>query len=334
MDQSYPTRFFGKVNVNVDSTQQLVSTPKLNRLVECISQMSPFQKKSIERTLASADDAYFVFAEDWVGRLLEANGQGDEEGYERLAQAYVAYTKMIRVEEMHFLKDRDYRHKDYDEVYQRVYSQDEHMWGYVLGLGLTQLFWANHYRIVRFFLDDFVPRITSAKRGAEIGVGHGLFHSEMLRGAPSLTSDMLDISPVSLECARRIIQATGISADRSVPHLCDVHKEIPLEDGSLDVLLMGEIIEHLADAKSVMQTMARKMSAGGICFMTTAANAPAEDHILLFRTTGEIRDFTSDCGWEIVSERIDTLGEMTVEEAEAGGHNLNYSAIIRPARLT
>ena len=60
------------------------------------------------------------------------------------------------------------------------------------------------------------------------------------------------------------------------------------------------------------------------------ATAPAEDHILLFTTTGEIRDFLNKSGWDIVEEQIDTINDMPLDEAEEGGHNINYAAILQP----
>jgi hypothetical protein len=125
-----------------------------------------------------------------------------------------------------------------------------------------------------------------------------------------------------------MIKAAGLNPERIVATLCDVQKGIPVEDDSLDVLLMGEIIEHLEEGEAVMTAMAAKMKPKGICYFTTAANAPAEDHILLFRSVGEIHDLLNRAGWDVCEEQIGTVGGMSVEEAEKGGHNINYAAIL------
>ena len=104
--------------------------------------------------------------------------------------------------------------------------------------------------------------------------------------------------------------------------------EIPLDDNSLDALLMGELIEHIQDGETVMVKMAKKMKPGGFCYFSTAANSPAEDHILLFCNIGEIRKFIDGCGWKIEKEHLGTLRNMTVKEAEDGGHNINYAAVL------
>lgn len=299
----------------------------LKRVLDHIGAKSVFQKKATEALIKAADSQYFEFAEDFVTRLNRAIAEG--ENFEYMATAYLNYTKSIRIEEMHFAKEDNYRYADFLEVYDKVYSRDDYMQDYVVGLGMTQIFWPNHYQIVKFFLDHYLPLIKDFEKGAEIGVGHGLFHSELLRAAPQMTTTMLDISRISLDMTTKLISATGLDSDRAKPVLCDVQKHIPLPDTSLDALLMGELLEHLGDGESFMKAIAEKMRPSGFCFFTTAANAPAEDHILLFRNTKEIRDLINRTGWDIVFEHIGTLRDMTVEEAEAGGHNINYASILR-----
>lgn len=303
--------------------------PNLEKVVAAIGEKSPFQKKSTNRYIENADAKFVAFAEDWVTRLLEA--RGDEGTFDKLAQDYIWYTKLIRIEEMHFAKHQDYRYSDYQEVYERVYGRDDYMLDYVTGLGMTQMFWANHYGIVRFYLDKFIPRISAAKTGAEVGVGHGLFHSEMLRGAPNMTSSMLDVSNSSLAFTRRVVAATGLDPERATPKKGDIQKNIPVDDGTLDVLLFGEVIEHLEKGEEVFADLVKKMAPGGQCFFTTACNAPAEDHILLFRTVQEVHDVIAKAGWKIEDEYTATLGDMSIEQAEKEGQNINYAAILTVA---
>lgn len=303
------------------------SAPRFHELVAAINTRNPFQKKAIQRILKDADERYYAFAESVVTRILKAVDRGD--CFEYLADTYLWYTKLLRIEEMHYAQKGAYRYDNYKEVYDKVYGRDDYMFDYVVGLGLTQPLWANHYRIFRFFLDEFVPMIADGKRGAEIGVGHGLFHSEAMRGAPGLHTTLLDVSPTALDMTRRMIAATGLDKERATPVKVDVQRENPLAEGSLDVLLMGELIEHLESGEEVMRTMASKMAPGGICYFSTAANAPAEDHILLFTTTDEIRDFVAGCGWNIIKEKIFTLGDMSEKEANENRQTLNYCAVVK-----
>lgn len=301
--------------------------PNFHCLVEEIRALNPLQKKSIQRIIDNADDRFLEFAESVVVRMLTAVDRG--ECFDYLAKTYLWYTKLLRIEEMHYAQEGKYRYDTYDEVYEKVYSRDDYMFDYVVGLGLSQPLWVNHYRIFRFFLDEYVPMIDWAKTGAEIGVGHGLFHAEAMRGAPQLRTTLLDISPTSLNMTRRMIAATGLDPERATPVQTDVQQDIPLDDGSLDMLLMGELIEHIEQGEQVMRTLSRKMTPQGFCYFSTAANAPAEDHILLFTTTGQIKDFVTQCDWKIVKEQVFTLGGMSEEQANAEKQTLNYCAVLQ-----
>lgn len=313
----------------MDTIQE--KAPNFHELVEKIKELNPFQKKAIERILEGGDDRYLAFAESVVTRMLEAVGRGP--CFDYLAETYLWYTKLLRIEEMFYAKEKKYRYESYQEVYDKVYNNDDYMFDYVVGLGLTQPLWANHYKVFRFFLDEFVPMISDAKTGAEIGVGHGLFHSEAMRGAPELRTTLLDVSRTALSMTRNMIAATGLDPERATPVIADIQKDIPLEDGSLDALLMGELIEHIEDGKGVMSRMVRKMSRDGCCYFSTAANAPAEDHILLFTNTGEIRAFAQECGWRIVKEKTFTINDMDLEKAEKELRTINYCAVLKPDSL-
>lgn len=302
------------------------NAPNFLRLVEEIGHKNPLQKKAIRRIVENADGRYFDFAESVVVRMLKAVDRG--ECFDYLADTYIWYTKLLRIEEMYFAQKGTYRYDSYGEVYAKVYGRDDYMFDYVVGLGLTQPLWANHYRIFRFFLDEFVPMIRQGKQGAEIGVGHGLFHSEAMRGAPGLSTMLLDVSPTALNMTRRMIAASGIDPERATPVKVDVQKENPIPDRGLDVLLMGEVIEHLQTGEDVMRSMTQKMAPDGLCYFSTAANAPAEDHILLFTTTDEVRDFVNSCGWTVTKERVFTLGGMSEEQANADKQTLNYCAVL------
>lgn len=300
--------------------------PNLYQVAEQIRTLSKFQKKAVNRLLETADVRYLAFAEDLVRRMLAVADHADGHAY--LARTYLWYTKTIRIEEMYFSKENKYRHENYDEVYQKVYGRDDYMFDYVVGLGMTQIFWPNHWDIFRFFMDAFLPAVREARTGAEIGVGHGLFHAQFLKECPLAHSTLLDVSPVSLDMTRRMIGATGLDPERAVPVLTDVQRNIPLADGSLDALLMGEIIEHIQEGEAVMTAMAAKMAPQGRCYFSTAANSPAEDHILLFRSVADIRSFLDRCGWEVLREHTGTVNGMSLEAAEEGGHNINYAAVL------
>jgi len=300
--------------------------PYLWNVVEEIAKKSSFQKKAVMGFLKSADKRYFEFAEDLVKRMMKVVNRDD--GIQYIAETYLQYTKTIRIEEMYFSKKGTYRYSDYEEVYKKVYSIDDYMFDYVVGLGMTQIFWPNHWNIFKFFIDHFIPKVREFESGAEIGVGHGIFHSEFLRSCPNMRSKLLDVSPTSLATTKKMIEATGLDTNRIEIVRTDIQKEIPINDMSLDALLMGELIEHIEKGEYVMNALTKKMKKNGFCYFSTAANSPAEDHILLFKTVSEIRDFIGHAGWEIMNEHLGTLNNLSVEESESRGSNINYAAVL------
>ena len=300
---------------------------KLDLMVDSVGSFSRFQRKALNRIVENSGEEFKHFAEDLIGRLEHVAAEHGKD-ITFVAEAYHNYTKEIKAEELYFAKNQRYRESDFAEVYEKVYGQEAYMLHYVLALGMTQAFWANHYQIVRFYLDEFLPRISAARSGAEVGVGHGLFHAEMLKAAMKMESLMLDISPISLSVCGAMIEATGLDRNRAKPIICDIQKDVPIEDRSLDVLLLGEIVEHIENGAKLLSTLAMRMCPNGLCFFTTAANAPAPDHILLFRSVSEIRTLIEENGWSIRAESIGTLGDMPVEDAEKNGQNINYAAIL------
>ncbi|MEM7227998.1 MAG: methyltransferase domain-containing protein [Planctomycetota bacterium] len=65
------------------------------------------------------------------------------------------------------------------------------------------------------------------------------------------------------------------AADEARSKLTDVYCgdiesiELPIEDGSLDVIFMSEVLEHLVDPWAVVQRMQRLLRPGGRCFASS-----------------------------------------------------------------
>lgn len=304
--------------------------PFLSRVYEHIAKKSPFQKNAIGKILEKANQPYLDWTEDLIRRLGCCLGDGDQS--EKLADYYLQYTELIKIEEMHFYKESKYRQSDFAEVERQVYSRNEHMQMYVCGLGLTLVFWPGHYGVFQFFQKEFLPLIRNLRTAAEVGLGHGIYQTELLKAAPEVRSILIDISPMALKMTKKLIDVTGLDIHRVQCLQCDIQKGIPLPDSGIDILLLGEIIEHLQTPSPVLKALTKKMTANGFCFLSTAANAPAEDHILLFKNRQEIRNLISQSGWIVFKEHSSSLDGIEVEDAEVHGHPINYAAVLRVAQ--
>ena len=129
-----------------------------------------------------------------------------------------------------------------------------------------------------------------------------------------------------------MINSFEVDTSRIVKINEDIQKKISIEDDSLDVLLLGEIVEHISNADIVLKNLNKKMKKNGLAYFSTAANGPAEDHILLFNTVDEIRNFIRSSNWTIVEEKAITVNNIPLEEAEKNKKNINYCAILKPSK--
>jgi SAM-dependent methyltransferase len=308
--------------------------PKFSELCRLIASQDKFQSKRIKKIIESNNVKLFNFAEDIVVRVLACSTEaGKDYDMKYLADNYLWYTKILKIEELHFAKEKKYRYENYDEVYKKVYGDDNYMFNYVNGLAITQIFWPNHYLVFRFFIDEFCPLISASKFGAEVGVGHGLFHAEMLRNSLIESSTLIDVSDTALNMTEKMIKHSLKSRRPEIIKFNnDIQKNIPIDDNSLDVLLLGEIIEHISNVDFVLSGLSKKMKSNGKCYFSTAANGPAEDHILLFKNTEEIRNLLIKNNWTIKKELAITLNNIPLDKAEKEGENINYCAVLEPKK--
>lgn len=313
-----------------------MNTIKLKRfknyysLIRNISKKNIFQKKLINKIISNQKISYFRSSEDILMRILKvAKSINKNTNIKKIADIYLWYTDLLKKEEIYFERNKKYRVTDYNKVFKNVYSKPDYMFKYAIGLGTSQLFWENHIKVFDFFLKNFVKKVKKNPQIAEIGMGHGLFTAEVFKKHKKSKSTMLDVSNMCLNFAERMSVVSGARKNSIKTINQDVQKKIPLNDNSLDGLLLGEVIEHLSKGKKVMKELSKKVKKDGICYFSTPANGPAEDHVLLFKNVKEIRKFIRDCSWKIIKDSPITLRNMSVKYAEENFKVINYCAILK-----
>lgn len=313
-----------------------MNTIKLKRfknyysLIRNISKKNIFQKKLINKIISNQKISYFRSSEDILMRILKvAKSINKNTNIKKIADIYLWYTDLLKKEEIYFERNKKYRVTDYNKVFKNVYSKPDYMFKYAIGLGTSQLFWENHIKVFDFFLKNFVKKVKKNPQIAEIGMGHGLFTAEVFKKHKKSKSTMLDVSNMCLNFAKRMSVVSGARKNSIKTINQDVQKKIPLNDNSLDGLLLGEVIEHLSKGKKVMKELSKKVKKDGICYFSTPANGPAEDHVLLFKNVKEIRKFIRDCSWKIIKDSPITLRNMSVKYAEENFKVINYCAILK-----
>jgi len=119
-------------------------------------------------------------------------------------------------------------------------------------------------------------RDTKHLRVADIGCGAGTQSLLWAELGHSVTG--LDVNAPLVEVARRRAMDRGLSIDFRVGSAT----ALPLDDSSVDVCLLPELLEHVADWEACLLEAARSLDAGGLLYVsTTNALCPIQDEFNL-----------------------------------------------------
>jgi 2-polyprenyl-3-methyl-5-hydroxy-6-metoxy-1,4-benzoquinol methylase len=67
-----------------------------------------------------------------------------------------------------------------------------------------------------------------------------------------------------------------------------------------DLVVLGEVLEHLDSPLTILDKISHMLSDDGLLWLTTPTNAPALDHVFLFRTKQEILDLIELSKLEVI----------------------------------
>lgn len=130
----------------------------------------------------------------------------------------------------------------------------------------------------------------------DIGPGHGFFSYLTINNLKKLNSiDIVDISDGSLEMTRNII---GDGNGKINYFNRDIFSHETSD--SYDLIILGEVLEHLDEPLLILNKLHGLLKKDGYIWLTTPTNAPALDHVYLFRSKTEIIDLIHEGKFEIV----------------------------------
>lgn len=287
-----------------------------------IEMTDPLHGKKIAKDLGNLDNSFYQKADLFIKRIadyLEKKNQTIDYGID-------CYFKMIadvRSETKHFVRTGAYSSKSFEEVNNRVYSNPAIMEYYMNGLLLSQFLWGHHYAILNYFIDTIAAFTGKIKYYLEMGGGHGLYISEAVRLLNSETKfDLIDISPTSIEASRSLISNDAVNYI-----LSDIF-EIKSKK-KYDFITMGEVMEHVENPVALLKKLGELLHDDGHMFITTPTNAPAIDHIYLFKNAEEIRQVIKESGFEVIKESCFYAENVSKERAEKLKVAMMYAATIK-----
>jgi len=296
--------------------------PLLNTVNE-ICKKSPLQKKLLLKLYDQCEESYLVYANLSWGRYIDFL-QTEGISMDRIVNAYLSMVKGMVVEQVNFKRFGAYRHSTQKEVSHAVYSNDELMLDYMIGLLFSQFIWPNHRQMFLFFKERI--KNLSGDKYLEIGPGHGLFFTEALYSGNFKKHIALDISRSSLEMTRSFIEYVPNLSLESIEF-----KQLDFcaydENETFDFITIGEVLEHVEQPLLLLQKTHELLKPGGRTYISTCANCPALDHIYLYSDLLEIKEHIQSAGLKITEEiyfSVDAIPEKQWIKEKA---NVTYACL-------
>lgn len=230
------------------------------------------------------------------------------------AGAYLKIVADMFREQAFFMRRKRYRHSTYAEVADFVYHDPDYMQRYMVGLALTTFFWASHRELHAFFR----AHLPDQQGGdyLELGPGHGLFFMEAMRGTQFDRYWGVDISATSADLTRRVLQSGHFGQFDGYRIVVQDFLEFT-PDRRFDMVVMGEILEHVETPQRFLDQVAALLTDDGTVHLTTAINAPAVDHIYLYRTYDEVVAQIEAAGLKVRDECLVGYAGRSYEESMA-----------------
>lgn len=244
-----------------------------------------------------------------------------------LAASYNTIVNDTRTEEMFFAENKRYRFSRFDELAHSVYFDDTYMRKYMYDLAITSFLWPNQVVLHDFFIRTF-PR---GQKGTylEIGPGHGYYFMQAARLGDFERLVGVDISPASVALTRDILRYFEIEKKCRTEVIEADFLTFHEENAEYSCVVMGEVLEHVEDPGRFLSAIARLCGPSTHVFVSTCMNAPACDHISLFRAGKDVEDIITSSGLQIVDACYIPYVGKTLEECETDALAVNVGYVLR-----
>lgn len=294
----------------------------INQIIEKVKYSNPIHYKFLLKNTVDLIEKDRDMANEYLDNFISVLSELGIT-FDNAVEGYINMINMIVEEQMFFFENNRYRYSTFDEAYKNVYSNKTYMQGYMVGLAFSQFLWSNHNKIFRFFsekINDFY-----GNKYLEIGAGHGLFFLEAMQNNNFKVYQGIDVSETSIMLTEKLL-SRFVNKDYSFVNkdIFEYHAE-----NEYDFITIGEVLEHLEKPHDILMKVKEMLTSKGRVFISTCANAPAIDHIYLFKSVNEIRDLVKKCGFIIESEIAISPHNIPLEDWENKKANINYAAILK-----
>lgn len=252
-------------------------------------------------------------------------GNCDFSLYDKAINHFISYSQEFLQLQIELERTGKYFLSSYNEAQREVYQNQTVMENrYLNGLLLSQALWINHHQILQFFIKEFCISNKESGQVIEAPVGSGIFISEFATKNKGWTADAYDISPSSINFARKVLELTlpGNAIYLGQKNIFDLP-----EEKKYDRVICGELLEHLEEPEALLRKLKGIVHEKGSLFLTTAIWAAAIDHIYLFKSAEEVRKMLRS-HFKIEKELV--LNVFSGKGPDEEKTPINYACILRP----
>lgn len=292
----------------------------VSSLIREIVAANKLQGKLLRSSLEMSCERSLKDFEAYVDHCLK-NGQN----IKYLSECYGLIIRATLREQVYFKRHNVYRYSRFDEVSRSVYFDDDYMNRYMTGLALTSFLWPNHIAMRSFFREKLPKDISGSY--LEIGPGHGFYMMMAMRDTSYSHFLGIDISPASVDLTNRIL------CDSTFGSFCSY--EIVERDflkwstnQRFDAVVMGEVLEHVENPIDFLERIHEFANEKAFIYITTAINAPAVDHIYLYRSEDEVEEQIISTGFRIKERLVSPYFGTTLEESKENNLPINIALVL------
>lgn len=246
----------------------------------------PSFSKTEKYIFQNFDVAYFREFEDFLRFCLGDASTGDAKIAALLSKLkrFIRYSHEFTVLQIRLNKSLEYKYSSFNEVEERVYNNPMMDDYYLDGLAFSQYLWPNHYKMNRFLVEG-LGSLGSVRRAIDVPCGTGVQSWLARRHSTIHSTTLCDLSAYSVNYARKLHSHFDEEGDWEV-----FHSPVEKCEGEFDLIINGELLEHLEEPEEMLKTLERLLAKDGVIYLTTAIFAAAIDHIYMFRSAQEVRD--------------------------------------------
>ncbi len=292
-------------------------TDLVKTFIAKVSENNMFQKKYLENWKAEESE------KEELNILLHYFMDELHYNMDFIIDTYLFIINMVAEETYFFLKHGKYRNSTFEEANKMVYSNQEYMEKYMMGLSISDYIWISHIKMLRYFTEN--SKRFAGKRYLEIGPGFGQYLVRALLHCDFREYHACDISKTSVEGSNRYLRYRNF-ADKCEVIQQDFFQFDP--DDKFDCIVMGEVLEHVEQPGRMLEKIFDLLQKKGKAFITTVINAPAVDHIFLFSSIEQVLDLAKDAGFVVLDYLCTTEGDVPLEKQIKKKQTINIAMIL------